>query len=80
METVAWTDERLDERLARIDERFDHVEAGLKEVKEEIKGLRREINDLREALLSLHTTMHRGNLATIAGLVGVIGAILVKGG
>ena len=49
----------------RLDDRFDHVD-------HELALLRSEINDLRLVII-------RGNWAVIAGLVGVIAAVIARG-
>jgi hypothetical protein len=69
MERAAWTD-------ARLDDRFNHVDGGLSQLRSEMREgfaeVRTEINDLRLVII-------RGNWAMIAGLVGVIAAILARG-
>lgn len=88
MQTVAWTDEKLGERFERIDDRFDHVERNLAELRRETKSefaaVRREMKSefaaVRQSIERLETAVHRGNYATIVALIGVIGAILAKGG
>ena len=70
MERSTWTDDRLDDR-------FDHVDRELSllrsEMREGFSGLRGEINDLRLVII-------RGNWTVMAGLIGVIAAILARGG
>jgi hypothetical protein len=46
---------------------------GFSGVRGEIKGVRGEINDLRLVII-------RGNWTVMAGLIGVIAAILARGG
>ena len=69
MERSTWTDDRLDDR-------FDHVDRELSllrsEMREGFSGVRGEINDLRLVIL-------RGNWTVMAGLIGVIAAILARG-
>jgi hypothetical protein len=64
-----WTDDRLDDR-------FDHVDRELSllrsEMREGFSGVRGEINDLRLVII-------RGNWTVMAGLIGVIAAILARG-
>ena len=70
MERSTWTDDRLDDR-------FDHVDRELSllrsEMREGFSGVRGEINDLRLVII-------RGNWTVMAGLIGVIAAILARGG
>lgn len=69
MERSTWTDDRLDDR-------FDHVDRELSllrsEMREGFSGVRGEINDLRLVII-------RGNWTVMAGLIGVIAAILARG-
>jgi hypothetical protein len=69
MQTIAWTDERLEERFDGIDRRFDRVEGELLE-------LRRE---MRAGFATLESAIHRAEVGVIVSLIGVIGAILLKG-
>jgi hypothetical protein len=69
VERSTWTDDRLDDR-------FDHVDRELSllrsEMREGFSGVRGEINDLRLVII-------RGNWTVMAGLIGVIAAILARG-
>jgi hypothetical protein len=69
VERSTWTDNRLDDR-------FDHVDRELSllrsEMREGFSGVRGEINDLRLVII-------RGNWTVMAGLIGVIAAILARG-
>jgi hypothetical protein len=70
VERSTWTDNRLGDR-------FDHVDRELSllrsEMREGFSGVRGEINDLRLVII-------RGNWTVMAGLIGVIAAILARGG
>jgi hypothetical protein len=72
MERGAWTDERLDDRFDQIDRRFDHIDKRFDQVD-------RRLDRLEVRLDGLHSTMVRFNAAQIAGLLGVIAAILARG-
>lgn len=65
MERAAWTDERLDDLSRRVDAGFQRVDADIRE-------LRGDIGALRVTLLRVGGGM-------MAGLVGVIAAVLVNG-
>lgn len=80
MQTMAWTDERLAERFERIDERFEQVDKRFDAVDRRIDDLTTETRALRRGMESLHTTLHRGSIGVVISLIGVVGAILVKGG
>lgn len=62
MERTAWTDERLDDLARRMDAGFARVDADIRELRAEIRGLR--------------LTILRVGGGMMAGLVGVIVAIL----
>ncbi|MGZ5335700.1 MAG: hypothetical protein ACXWZ6_09665 [Solirubrobacterales bacterium] len=66
MERSAWTDERLDDRFDHVEQRFDQVD--------------RQLGELRMELRDLRITLIRVGGGMMAGLVGVIAAVLVRGG
>jgi hypothetical protein len=72
MERTAWTDDRLDDLTRRMDAGFDRVDANFNRVDADIRELRGEIGMLR-------TTLVRVGGGIMAGLVGVIAAVLVGG-
>jgi DNA anti-recombination protein RmuC len=87
MERMAWTDERLEERFNGIDRRFDEVDRRFDQVERRFEQVDRrldrvegEIVELRRGIGGLQTTLNRIGGSTFVGLVGVIAAILVKGG
>ena len=77
METMAWTDERLEERFNGIDLRFDEVDRRFDRVDGQISTTRTE---LKGDISVLQAGIDRILISTVAGLFGVIAAILVKGG
>ena len=76
MERSTWTDDRLDDRFDHVDRELSLLRPDMREgfsgVRGEIKGVRGEINDLRLVII-------RGNWTVVAGLIGVIAAILARG-
>ena len=70
MERSTWTDDRLDDRFDHVDRELSLVRS---EMREGFSGVRGEINDLRLVII-------RGNWTVMAGLIGVIAAILARGG
>ena len=76
MERSTWTDDRLDDRFDHVDRELSLLRSEMREgfsgVRGEIKGVRGEINDLRLVII-------RGNWTVMAGLIGVIAAILARG-
>ena len=77
MERMAWTDERLEERFNGIDRRFDEVDQRFDRVEREIVELRREMH---AGFTSLQSNLNRLSAGFIFSLMGVIAAILFKGG
>ena len=73
MQTMAPPENALRERFARIDERLDEVNRRITEGRDETRAL-------REEMTSLHATLQRGNYMQFATMLGVIAAILAKGG
>jgi hypothetical protein len=62
MERPAWTDERLDDLTRRVDAGFNRIDTDIRELRGEITMLR--------------TTLIRVGGGVMAGLVGVIAAVL----
>lgn len=69
MERSAWTDERLDDRFDHMERRFDQVDRRLDRLEAELKGEMR----------ALQTTLIRIGGGMMAGLVGVIAAVMLRG-
>jgi hypothetical protein len=84
MQTMAPPEEIPKERAARIDERFDEVNRRIAEGRDEMHrsfdAQANEMRALRQDLSSLHTAVHRGNYTLLAAMLGLIAAILAKGG
>ncbi len=62
----AWTDERLDERMAAMDQTVDRIYGELEGIRQEIRGLRSDFASLQDRLVQIGF-----------GLVGVLTAALV---
>jgi hypothetical protein len=69
VERTAWTDERLDDLAQRMDAGFARVDADIRELRAELHA---EMSGLR-------LTIMRIGGGIMAGLVGVIAAILASG-
>jgi tetrahydromethanopterin S-methyltransferase subunit G len=87
MQTMAWTDERLEERFDSIDRRFDEVGRRFDEfdrkfdhrfdrVERQAEFTR---NELKAEIGLLQSGINRIWISLVAGLFGVIAAILAKG-
>ena len=72
VERTAWTDARLDDLTRRVDAGFDRVDAQFNRVDTDIRELRGEVAMLR-------TTLIRVGGGIMAGVVGVIAAVLASG-
>jgi hypothetical protein len=75
---------RMDEQFTRVDERFDEVNRRITEGREETNrhfdDLATETRAMRQEMTSLHATVQRGNYTLLAAMLGLIAAILAKGG
>jgi len=87
MERMTWTDERLEERFNGIDRRFDEIDRRFDSVDRRFEQVDRrfdrvegEIVELRHGIGGLQTTLNRIGGSMIVGLMGVIAAVLLKGG
>jgi len=91
MQTMAPPDEvlkerfaRMDEQFTRVDERFDEVNRLITEGREETNrrfdDLTTETRAARREMASLHAPVQRGNYTLLAAMLGLIAAILAKGG
>jgi DNA anti-recombination protein RmuC len=66
MDRIAWTDERLDERMSAIDQTFERLHDDLGGIRDEIRGLRGDFSSLQDRLVQIGF-----------GLVGVLITALV---
>jgi DNA anti-recombination protein RmuC len=84
METMAWTDERLEERFNRIDRRFDEVDRKFEAVDRRFDRVEGQIattrTELKGEISVLQAGINRIWISMVTVLFGVIAAILVKGG
>jgi archaellum component FlaC len=94
MQTVAWTDERLEERFdgidrrfdevnrhfGEVDRRFDEVDRRFDEVDRKFEGVNHRFDRVESQIAVLQAGFNRIWISIVAGLFGVIAAILVKGG
>jgi DNA anti-recombination protein RmuC len=69
--------EQVDKRFEQVDRRFEQVDRRFDRVEGEIVELRREMH---AGFASLHSILNRTGAGVILGLIGVIGAIIAKGG
>jgi hypothetical protein len=76
MQRVAWTDERLDDQAQHIDAGFDRVDRDIRELRGEMRG---EFAEVRGEIGALRAIVIRGGGGIMAGLIGVIAAVLSHG-
>jgi hypothetical protein len=79
MQTVEWTDGKLEERLERIDERFVHVDRRFNEVDRRFDRVEGDICELKQGLTSVQTTLHRFIIGAATGWVVLMATIFAKG-
>lgn len=87
MERATWTDERLDDLARRMDAGFARVDGDIRDLRREVREqgaeLRGEIQEqgaeLRGEIAAMRTTLLRVGGGMMAGLVGVIAAVLAGG-
>jgi len=72
MQTVEWTDGKLEERLERIDERFEQVDKRF----DRVEG---DIRELKQGVLAVQATLNRFIIGAATGWVVLIGTIFAKG-
>jgi hypothetical protein len=65
-----WTD-------ARLDDRFDRVDHDLADLRAEVRGLRTET---QAGFGELRQSMFRMNVSLWAGVIGLLAAIVARGG
>jgi hypothetical protein len=84
MQTMAWTDARLEERFNGVDRRFDEVGRRFDEFDHRFDRVERQAEftrrELKAELGGLQAGINRIWISIVAGLFGVIAAILVKAG
>lgn len=71
---------RIEERFNGIDRRLNEVERRFDEVDRRVDRVEGQIVELRDGVRGLQTTLSRGSIGVVISLVGVIAAILAKGG
>jgi chromosome segregation ATPase len=83
--------DRVDESFAGVDKEFARVNERIVEVNRRITETAKETNrrlegveatnvELRHQMTALNVTFQRGSFAIVASVLGVIAAILAKGG
>lgn len=82
MERTLWTDERLDDAIARIDARFDQVDVRFDRVDARLDALERRMERFEGEMIAFHrllTQLGWGMVGTvIAGAVAIIAAIALS--
>jgi hypothetical protein len=79
-ESAKDTDRRFEEvnwRLGELDRRFTEISAA---TNKRLENVENEMVLLRHQMAALNVTFNRGSFAIVASVLGVIAAILAKGG
>jgi tetrahydromethanopterin S-methyltransferase subunit G len=71
---------RFDEVEKHVSHRFNEIDRRLGEVDRRFDGVEGQIVELRQGMGALQATLNRAGFGIVASLMGVIAAILVKGG
>jgi len=90
MERVAWSDERLDDLSGRVDAGFDRLDKRFEQVDRRFDAVDRRFDamerrfddnmrEMRGEFAALRITLVRVGGGIMAGLVGVIAAVLARG-
>jgi hypothetical protein len=83
VERTAWTDERLDDLARRMEAGFERLDSDIRELRTEVRQLgselRGEMGGVRGEIDALRVTILRVGGGMMAGLIGVIAAVLVRG-
>ena len=80
VERGSWTDARLDDLSDRVDAGFERVDRDIRELRGEVASVRGEIGALRGEIVTLRLILARVGGGIIMGLVGVIAAVVARGG
>ena len=76
MERTVWTDDRLDDAIARIDARFDRVDRNFDRVWDEFRDLRREVAATNRQLAQIGSGVAGVFVAQL--IAGIIAAIALQ--
>jgi len=79
MQTVEWTDGKLEERLDRIDERFVHFDQRFNGVDSRFDRVEGDLRDIKATLNRVLIGLALGFLTVLSTLVGLLGTIIAKG-
>jgi uncharacterized coiled-coil DUF342 family protein len=79
MQTVEWTDGKLEERLERIDERFVQVDKNFEQVDKRFDRIEGDIRELKQGMFLLQATLNRFIIGAATGWVVLMGTIFAKG-
>lgn len=83
MQSVEWTDGKLEERLERLDERFGTMTQQRYEDREWAKHrfdqVDQAIEEIKHEMKALQVTLQRGNFALVTSIFGVLVATILKG-
>ena len=70
----------VDRRFEQVDRQFERVDRQFEQVDRRFDRVEGEIVELRHGIGGLQTTLNRIGGSMVVGLMGVIAAVLLKGG
>lgn len=72
--------EESNRKFGEVDRRFGEVNERFGEMNRRLESVDDRIAELQTGMIGLHAALNRGTLGVIATLIGVMVAILLKGG
>ena len=69
VERSAWTDERIDERMAAIDVTFGRIDKNLDHLRDEMLGLRQDMSTLQRQLAQIGWGLAGALVAALVALI-----------
>jgi hypothetical protein len=77
MERAMWTDERLDDLARRMDAGFERVDRDMRELRADVRAMRMDLSGQIDAV---RVTMLRVGGGMIVALLGMVAALIARGG
>ena len=77
MERSTWTDERLDDMVARNDSQFERILAEMTGFRVEMRAMRTELQaEMREMRTELHSELHDTRRDMFHGMLAIFGSLV----
>ena len=75
MERSAWTDERLDDVVARTDKQFDLIWAEMRDMRTDMRDMRCEMHD---GFVAVRRDMLHGAIAIFGSQIAILGVLVAQ--